>query len=102
MAQETIEIIRQAELDAEKREKDATAEAERIVAKAHEDAKELIESLTRMARDQSALDLNEIDAQSESEISQTLHQAEQEVVGLREAVQKKEVQAVQMILSELI
>ena len=102
MAKETIETIRQAEIRAEQREKDAQAKAEEIVAKAHEEAESMQKSMTGKAREEAAAALKKAGAQGEEMMAQAQREVEQEVLNLQKEISLKESQAVSMIVAELV
>lgn len=102
MAKETIEAIRQAELAAEQTEKDAAGQAEDIVAKAQQTAKDTIATLTQQAKSVAAQAAKQAGKQGEDMAAAALREAEQELTALRETAKEKTPGAVARVLSELI
>ena len=102
MAKETVQAIRQAELNALQIEKDTNAKCEAILLKANEEAKDLIASKVKQAL--LVADQNKKQAQKEGEelVKAAVLRGEQEIMSLREMAKNKEQAAIDLILSEVI
>ena len=102
MAKETVQAVRQAELNAANIEKDAAVKTESIVSKALEDSKLLVAARTKEA----LFNADEMKKQAQSEgaalIESAVLRAEQEILLLKEDVKIKEKAAINLILSELV
>ncbi len=102
MAKETVQAVRQAELNAANIEKDAAVKSEAIILKAFEDAKLMIAAKTKEA----LFNADEMKKQAQSEgtdlIESAVLRAEQEILLLKEVVKSKEQAAIDLIISELV
>lgn len=102
MAKETVQAVRQAELNAVNIEKEAAVKSEAIVSKALEEAKSMIAAKTKEA----LFNAEEMKKQAQSEgaalIESAVLRAEQEILLLKEVVKSKEQAAIDLILSELV
>lgn len=102
MAKETVQAVREAELNAAKIEKDAAVKSEAMILKAQEDAKLLIAGKTREA----LLKADEMKKQAQQEGAELIEsaalRAEQEILLLKEVVKSKEQAAIDLILSEVL
>lgn len=102
MAIETVEAIRQAELNAVQIEKDANQQKEAILLQAELEKDEIISSMTKEALAKSKQDIEIAQRQSEERVEKAIMQAEQEIIMLKEMVKNKEQAAIQLVLEEVI
>ncbi len=102
MAKETVEAVRQAELNATKLEKEAALKKEEMIQKALEDAKTLIATRTREALAHSAKELEETNIASDNLMKEAVLRAEQEISLLKELVKSKKKAAISLVLGEVI
>lgn len=102
MAQETIDVIRQAEAEAEAAEKDALRQAEAIVAEAEARGGQLKAEMVRAAREAAARAEEDAKAQGEQMMQAAGTEELKELEALRSTVAGKQQMAVKIILSELL
>lgn len=100
MADETVQAVRNAEINAEQIEKDAFAECERIKKQADTDSKNILEKLLTKAKAKAQDAL--IDAKKQGEIISTEAQKEAaaEIEALKISAQSKEEKAIKAIVAE--
>lgn len=102
MAKETVDAVRQAELNAADTEKDAVAKSEAIIQKAQQDAKALILNLTKEVSATAASELEKAQEKNAQVMAEALQRAEKEVLFLKEMVKSKEKGVLDIIISEVI
>lgn len=102
MAQETIDVIRQAEEAAEAAEKDAVKQAEAIVAEAKARGGQLRAEMASAAREAAARAEEDAKAQGEQMMQAAGTEELKELEVLRSLVAEKQEKAVRVILSELL
>lgn len=102
MAQDTVQAVRQAELNAANKEKEALQKKESILTKAQQDAKELIASKVSETQMLSEKKLKNASNQGEERLEAAKRKADQEVLILQEMVKSKEQAAIDFIISSLI
>ena len=102
MAKETVQAVRQAELNAAQIEKDATAEKDAILSKAQEDAKISVTSITKDALAKAKQDLEQAEVQGAELMEFAVQRVEQEILMLKEMVKSKEQAAIELVLSQVI
>lgn len=102
MEQETMKAVRDAELAAEKTEKDGQRECEEILAAAKSQAVKAVESAVDAERDKAASALEA--ARQKGEVLQhaAVDAVKQEIAALHTAAGAKSADAKKLILSELI
>ncbi len=101
MALDTIDKVREAELAADQAEKDASVEADRIVAKAEDDAIALKSSLSRESREKAEKAVSEAQTKGDALLADAKLEAEKSIAQLRSSVAAKEDDAVKVILEDL-
>ncbi len=102
MAIETVQAVRQAEINAAEIEKEAIKKRDAILSKAQEDAKEIVINMTKEALDKAELDLKKARQQGDRLMETAVQNAEKEVSLLKEMVKSKEQSAIDLVLSEVI
>lgn len=102
MALDTIDKVREAERNAENAEKAAGTEADRIVAKAGDDAAEIKVDLTRKSREKAEAMLKEASEKGDSLMADATLEAGKAVETLCSSVSAKEEDAIKFILNDLI
>lgn len=102
MAKETVEAVRQAELNATNLENEAILKKERMIQNAMEDAKSLLSTRTKEALASSARKLEETNIASENLMKEAVFRAEKEISLLKELVKSKEKAAIDLVLGEVI
>ncbi len=101
MALDTIDKVLEAEKQADSAEKDAVVEADRIVAKAEDDAIGLKEDLSKQARAEADEAINGARKKADELIKQAEAEAEKTVSELRADTASKEEKAIKLIIDEL-
>jgi vacuolar-type H+-ATPase subunit C/Vma6 len=102
MAKETVQAVRQAELNAANIEKDAAVKSEAIVSKAFEDAKLTIAAKMKEALFNAAEMKEQVQSEGAALIESAVLRAEQEILLLKEIIKSKEQDAIDLILLELV
>ncbi len=101
MALDTIDKVLEAEKQADSAEKDAAVEADRIVAKAEDDAIGLRNDLSKKAKSEADTAINDARKKADELIKKAEEEAEQTVSDLRRETASKEEKAIKLILDEL-
>jgi UDP-N-acetylmuramyl tripeptide synthase len=102
MAKETVQAVRQAEILAAQKEKDALLRKDEIIAQAGQNAKALVTSMTKQALDKAGHNLAAADQRGKEMLEAARLKAESEVLVMNEMVQRKEEAAIKLILSSVI
>ncbi|MDF2539909.1 MAG: hypothetical protein K0S76_2930 [Herbinix sp.] len=102
MAKETVQAVRQAELNAAQIEKDAIEKKDTILSDAQQNAKLLITSRTKEAFLKAERNLELANEQGAQLLQAAILKAENEVLLLKEMVKGKEQVAIDKVLSSLI
>jgi vacuolar-type H+-ATPase subunit H len=102
MAIETVQAVRQAELNAAQMEKEDVNKQNFILSKAQEDAKLEISTITKKAIDKAEADLKQAEQRGTELMETAVQRAENEISLLKELVKSKEQQAIDLVLSEVI
>jgi vacuolar-type H+-ATPase subunit H len=102
MAKETVQAVRQAEILAAQKEKDALLRKDEILAQAGQNAKALVTSMTKQALDKAEHNLADANQRGKEMLESARLKAESEVLVMNEMVQRKEEAAIQLILSSVI
>jgi hypothetical protein len=102
MAKETVQAVRQAELNAAQAEKDAIIQRDAMILKAQEDAKVIISTMTKEALNNAELNLKQAQIQGEELLKAAELKAEKEILLLKEMTKSKEQTAINLILSEVV
>lgn len=102
MAKETVQAVRQAELEAAGKEQEALKRKDTIILEAERGAKELIATMTKKA-----LEKAELRKATATQVGIELLEAERqktdsEVLLMKETALRKEAQAIQLILASVI
>jgi len=101
LAQQTIDIIRQAEQQADQIEKDAITESDRLIQAAKDQSKTLLEHSNSEAINKAQAILEAAKRQGDQIIADQLQQAEEEIAVLSKTAAVKQQEAVKLIISEL-
>ena len=102
MAKETVQVVRQAELNAVQKEKDALQRQEAIISEAEQNAKGLITSITKQALDQAEDNLSAANQKGIKIMETAKIKAESELLIMKEMAQRKEQAAIDLVLSYVI
>lgn len=102
MAKETVQAVRLAEQNAAQLEKESIIKKETIIAEAHQNSKDLISSMTKEASDKANHDLNVAQKKSVEMLEASKVEAEKEVLILKEMVKRKEKEAIDLVISNII
>lgn len=102
MAKETVQAVRQAELNAVQKEKDALTKKEEIIAEAERNARALITARTKQAVEKSEHNLSAANQRGTEIMEAAKSKAESEAFMIKETAQKREEAAVRLILSSII
>lgn len=102
MAKETVQAVRQAELNAAQKEKDAILRKEEILSKARQDASEMIASMTKDAREKAEAKIKAAELQGSKMLEDAKLKAESEVLIITEMAKRKEEAAINLVLTTVI
>jgi vacuolar-type H+-ATPase subunit H len=102
MAKETIQAVRQAELNAAQIERDAVQRKESIISDAALKAKTLTDSMTKAAKEEAANRLSSAIKQGEELQEAAGNRAENEVMIMKQLASSKEEAAINFVLSSVI
>lgn len=102
MAKETIQAVRQAELNAVQKQRDAQQKKEANIHEAEQQAKTLIASMTKQAMEKAEHDLVAANQRGNELIDAARLKTENEVILMKEMAGRKEEAAIQLILSSVI
>lgn len=102
MAKETVDAVRQAELNATQIEKDATVKRDSIILNAQEEAKTIISTLIKEAQNIAEQNSRQVQSQGEEFMKNAEVKAEKEILLLKELTKSKEQETIHLILSEVI
>jgi len=102
MAKETVEAVRQAELNAAQKESDAAQKKEALLLKTQLKAKDLYTSMTRDAIVKAEKDLSEANKRGAAFMEEAKEKAENEVLLMKEMALQKDADAISLVLSNVI
>lgn len=102
MAKETIQAVRQAELNAAQMEREALSKSESIISEAELNAKNMIASMTKAAKEEANRRLSAANQQGMEMMEASKIRAENEVLIMKQLAQSKEEAAINIILSCVI
>ncbi len=102
MALESVQAVRQAELQAAQIEKEAIAKKEALLADAKQKAKEFIETRMKEAQAKAENDLKAAERRSMELLEDAKQKADKEVLFMKELVMNKEQAAIELVLTNLI
>ena len=102
MALESVQAVRQAELNAALIEKEAAAKREALITEAKQNAKLLVSSRIKEAQAKAENDLTTTGRQSMDIMEEAKTRAEKEVVFMKELVKNKEQAAIDLVLTIVI
>lgn len=102
MAMETVQAVRQAELEAAKKEKEAVKESEVMISKAEIEAQVLLSSMKKLEQEKADKNLYKANEKAKELMQISLQQAEQDIISLRKMVEGKEQDAILLVLAEII
>ncbi len=102
MALESVQAVRQAELNAARIEKEASVKREALLSDARQKAKDLVASSIREAQVKADKDLSTAYSRSTRLLEEAQARAEKEVMFMKELVMNKEQAAIDLVLSNVI
>lgn len=102
MAIETVQAVRQAELNAEQKEKDAMLKRDAILADAEHNSKIMITTMTRSALTKAEHDIADAQNQGTEMMEAARIKAKNEVQLIKQILQRKEQEAIKLVLSSVI
>jgi V/A-type H+/Na+-transporting ATPase subunit G/H len=102
MAKETVQAVRQAELNAAQLEKDAIQQKEAIISEAVNNAKVMISTMTKEAKDEAEHKLDLANRKGIEMLEAAKTRAESEALLMNQMAQSKEEAAINLILSNVI
>lgn len=102
MAKETVQAVRQVELNALQIQKDADLKKDEILINAEQEAKQLVAAKTKQALAKAEQDLLIANQQGMQLIEAAKQKGEKEVLFLKETADLKEQEAIKMIISCVI
>lgn len=102
MAKETVQAVRQAELNAAQIEKEAFVKKEAILLEAQQNAKTMITSMTREAIAKAESDISAARHRGTENLEAARIKAEKEVLLIKEMIKGKEQAAINLVLSNVI
>jgi len=102
MAKETVQAVRQVELNAVQKEKEAQDRNEAIISEAEQSAKSIMTSMTKQAMERAELDLSIAKQKGDKIIEAMKLKAEDEAILLKDKAGKKEKAAIDLIISYVI
>ena len=102
MAIETVQSVRQAELLAAQKEKDAESEAEKIIMESETEAKQHLAFIRKSAQENAQKAFENAKIQADTMLETSLEEAQKEIEKLRLDVKEKEKEAINLVLTELI
>ncbi|HAN21999.1 MAG: hypothetical protein A2Y15_05515 [Clostridiales bacterium GWF2_36_10] len=99
MAIEAVEAVYQAEQNAIQKEKEAVKERDAILLKAQQEANEMISAITKEALEKVKNKLQEANTQGEKVVETSKIRANEEIIKIKEIVDKKSCEAINFIIS---
>ncbi len=102
MAMETVEAVRQAELNAAQKEKDALNKKDEIISEAGRNAKALAASRTKQAMEEAEQELEAANQKGNGILQAAKLKAEKEVLIMREMAKAREEAVINMVLQAVI
>ena len=102
MAQEKIQIVREAETQAALRIKEAGLKKESILENAKKEFEKIIKENQLQTSEKVEKIINETEAINKSNIEAAMKRAETEIVRMAEVVAKKKIEATKLILEEIV
>jgi vacuolar-type H+-ATPase subunit H len=102
MAKETIQAVRQAELNAANKEKAAIQKKEVILAEAQQEAGIIITTRIKQAKEEAERNLVYANEQGANLMETIKQRAENEVIAMKEIAKRKEEEAIKLVLSSVI
>lgn len=102
MAKEIVQAVRQAELNAVEKDKEALLVKEKILSEAQQEAKTLIATMAKRANDTAERALELANQQGVAMIEEAKKRADKEVIIMKEMAKNKEEAAINLVLSNVI
>lgn len=102
MAKETIQAVKQAEMDAAEMEKDAHIKSEELISKALSDAKTLVSTMTKEAKASADKKLEQTKIQGASLMQEVVERTQNEITLMKELAVGKEKEAIKLVISEIM
>ncbi len=102
MAKETVEAVRQAELNAARKEQEASGRREAIISEAEHNARELVNSRTKQELEKAEQRKAAADQKGAELLEEARLKAEQEAAFMKEMALQKEGEAIRLVLASVI
>jgi vacuolar-type H+-ATPase subunit H len=102
MAKETVQAVRQAELNAAQKEREANEKKEAILSEAQLNAKTMISTMTKEALEKAERNLTLANERGVEMLEAAKKKAESEVLLMKEMAQRKEEAAINLVLATVI
>lgn len=102
MAMETVQAVRQAEIEAALKEKEAAKQSELIILDAEKKAEAILSSMKKTSHERAEQNLLEANVKAKEFMDIALRDAQNEIISIKEMVKMKEKEAVSLVLSEII
>ena len=102
MAKETVQAVRQAELNAAEKERNAILEKDQILNEAQQEAKALLARMTEQALNSAERNLVLANQQGVEMMESAKKRVEKEVILMKEMARSKEEAAINLVLSNVI
>lgn len=102
MAMETVQAVRQAEIEAALKEKEAAKQSELIILEAEKKAEDILSSMKKTLHEKAEQNLLEANVKAKEFMDIALRDAENEIISIKDMVKVKEKEAVSLVLSEII
>jgi len=102
MAKETVQAVRQAELNATQKEREAIEKKEAIISEAQQNAKIMVTDMTKEALEKAERNLTFANQRGIEMMEAAKQKAENEVLLMKEMAKGKEEAAINLVLSNVI
>lgn len=102
MALETIQVVKQAELEAENQQKEALLLSKDIIAKAEKQGKELISSMVKEATEEAKKAERNAEEKASIKKAEAAARVEQNIKILQDQIREKEEKAVELVIAALV
>lgn len=101
MAKETVQAVRQAEINAAKMEKEAFQKKEAILENAQRNAGQLVAEMTKKALEKADKDLAAANRRGQERLESSKVKAENEILIMKELAERKETEAIDLVISSV-
>lgn len=102
MAKETVHAVRQTEIRAAQMEKEAFQRAETILLDAQKNAGQLVAEMTKKALEKAEKDLAATNQRGQTLLESSKVKAESEILIMKELAERKETEAINLVISSVI